>query len=95
MFDIGFTEMLLIALIALVVLGPERLPKVARKLGGLVRQSRQMFYKFQHELSKETEGLDQGIKSGINKLQHDVKDVEKDVKAFFTSKPDHLEDNEE
>jgi sec-independent protein translocase protein TatB len=33
MFDIGFSEMLMIAVIALVVLGPERLPRVARQVG--------------------------------------------------------------
>ena len=35
MFDVGFSELVLIALVALVVLGPERLPKAAR-LAGLV-----------------------------------------------------------
>ena len=33
MFDIGFTEMMIIAVVALVVIGPERLPKVARQAG--------------------------------------------------------------
>ena len=33
MFDLGFSELLLIAVVALVVLGPERLPKVARQAG--------------------------------------------------------------
>jgi sec-independent protein translocase protein TatB len=35
MFDVGFSEMLVIAVIALIVIGPERLPKVARTLGHL------------------------------------------------------------
>ncbi|MGH8649081.1 MAG: twin-arginine translocase TatA/TatE family subunit, partial [Burkholderiales bacterium] len=33
MFDIGFSELLVIAVVALIVIGPERLPKVARTLG--------------------------------------------------------------
>jgi len=33
MFDIGFSEMIVIAIVALVVIGPERLPKVARTAG--------------------------------------------------------------
>jgi len=33
MFDIGFSEMMVIAVVALVVLGPERLPRVARQAG--------------------------------------------------------------
>ena len=36
MFDIGFSEMIVIAIIALVVLGPEKLPRVARTAGHLV-----------------------------------------------------------
>lgn len=36
MFDIGFTELMLIAVVALIVLGPERLPKVARTAGHLL-----------------------------------------------------------
>ncbi|MBI3901390.1 MAG: twin-arginine translocase subunit TatB [Nitrosomonadales bacterium] len=35
MFDIGFSEMVVIAVVALIVIGPERLPKVARTLGHL------------------------------------------------------------
>ncbi|WP_308444354.1 Sec-independent protein translocase subunit TatA/TatB, partial [Laribacter hongkongensis] len=36
MFDISFGEMLLIGIVALVVIGPEKLPSVARTLGALV-----------------------------------------------------------
>jgi sec-independent protein translocase protein TatB len=35
MFDIGFSEMLVIAIVALIVIGPQRLPKVDRTLGHL------------------------------------------------------------
>lgn len=35
MFDIGFSEIVVIAVVALIVIGPERLPKVARTLGHL------------------------------------------------------------
>ncbi|MDO9243637.1 MAG: Sec-independent protein translocase protein TatB, partial [Rhodocyclaceae bacterium] len=36
MFDIGFTELMLIALVGLIVIGPERMPKVARTVGHLL-----------------------------------------------------------
>ena len=36
MFDIGFSELMLIGIVALIVIGPERLPKVARTLGHLL-----------------------------------------------------------
>lgn len=36
MFDIGFTELMVIALVGLIVIGPERMPKVARTVGHLL-----------------------------------------------------------
>lgn len=36
MFDVGFSEMIVIAVVALIVLGPERLPKAARTAGQLI-----------------------------------------------------------
>lgn len=43
MFGIGFTELLIILVIALVVVGPERLPGLARQLGSFVREIRKMY----------------------------------------------------
>ncbi len=42
MFDIGFGEMIALAIIALIVFGPEHLPKVAADAGRMLRQLRQM-----------------------------------------------------
>ena len=36
MFDVSFSEMMVIAIVALIVIGPEKLPKVARTIGALV-----------------------------------------------------------
>lgn len=43
MFGIGFTELLIILVIALLVVGPERLPGMARQLGHFVREIRKMY----------------------------------------------------
>ena len=58
MFGAGWTEMLIIGIVALVVIGPKDLPVVMRKLGRVVRTVRRMGEEFQSELSKTT-GLDQ------------------------------------
>lgn len=53
MFDIGFGELLLIAVVALIVLGPERLPKAARFAGLWVRRARAQWYSVKAELERE------------------------------------------
>ncbi len=53
MFDIGFWELVLVFVIALVVLGPERLPGAARQVGQWVRRIRGLAYVAQQELERE------------------------------------------
>lgn len=53
MFDFGFSEMLVVALVALVVLGPERLPKAARFAGLWIRRARAQWYSVRSELERE------------------------------------------
>ena len=53
MFDIGFSELLIVAVVALVVLGPERLPKAARFAGLWVRRARAQWYSVKAELERE------------------------------------------
>ncbi|QDQ74138.1 twin-arginine translocase subunit TatB [Pseudoluteimonas lycopersici] len=53
MFDIGFSELVVIALVALVVLGPERLPKAARFAGLWVRRARAQWYAVKSEFEQE------------------------------------------
>ena len=53
MFDIGFSELLIIAVVALLVLGPERLPRAARMAGLWVRRARAQWYSVQADLERE------------------------------------------
>lgn len=53
MFDFSFGEMLVVALVALVVLGPERLPKAARFTGLWVRRARAHWFSMKAELENE------------------------------------------
>ncbi len=85
MFDIGFSEMLIIAVVALVVLGPERLPKVARQAGqwmGKLRRyvddvksdiNRQMeleeLRRLQTEVQQAASGLESSVRSAMSETQ--------------------------
>lgn len=53
MFDIGFLELAIIAGIALIVLGPERLPGAARTVGRYIGQARRMVGNFQRQIEQE------------------------------------------
>lgn len=53
MFDIGFTELLIVGIVALIVLGPERLPRAARMLGLALRRARAQWHSVKAELERE------------------------------------------
>ncbi len=58
MFDIGFGELFVCFVVALVVLGPERLPKVARTVGRWTGQARSYMRNLSTELERETHAAD-------------------------------------
>jgi Tat protein translocase TatB subunit len=53
MFEVGFTELLVIFALALVVLGPERLPRLASQVGRWVGRARAMARQFRDQLEAE------------------------------------------
>lgn len=53
MFDIGFSELLLILVVALVVVGPERLPRLARTAGMYIGRMRRMVASVQADVQRE------------------------------------------
>lgn len=53
MFDVGLSELMLIGVVALVVLGPERLPRAARMAGALLRRMRTSLSALQQDLERE------------------------------------------
>ena len=70
MFDIGTGELGLIALIALLVLGPERLPGAARTAGALLRKARQSWNNVREEIERElaAEELKASMKKAAQEL---------------------------
>ena len=84
MFDISWTEFLLIGVVALVVIGPKELPAVLRTLGQWTRRARSMAADFQgqfQEAMREAEMAD--LKKQVDDIAHDIKSYDplKDVRA--------------
>lgn len=78
MFDIGFSEMIVIAVVALVVIGPERLPKVARTLGHLFGRMQRYVNDVKSDISREME-LEE-----LRKLQATVEDAARAIETSVT-----------
>lgn len=79
MFDIGFSELLLVLVIGLVVLGPERLPVAVRTVAGWIRTLRAMAASVQSELSQELklqelqDSLKKAEEAGLKNLTPEIK----------------------
>lgn len=69
MFDLGLTKLALIGVVALIVIGPEKLPKVARMAGSLFGRAQRYINQVKSEVSREIE-LDE-----LRKMQQDVKEA--------------------
>jgi len=78
MFDIGFSELLLIAIVALVVLGPERLPKAARFAGLWVRRARAQWDSVKQELERELEAEE--LKRNLHIVQASLREAESQLR---------------
>jgi sec-independent protein translocase protein TatB len=93
MFDISWTEFLLIGVVALIVIGPKELPGVMRTMGQWTRKIRSMAGDFQNQfqeamreaemadLKKEVDDMAQGIKDGI-KNYDPLKEVRENVESI-------------
>ncbi len=77
MFDVGFAELFLLSLIGLLVLGPERLPAVARTVGGFVRKARASWASLRHTIEMELAEAD--IAEPIKKANEEFKKIGKDL----------------
>ena len=90
MFDIGFSEILVIAVVALIVIGPERLPKVARTLGHLVARMQRYVGDVKADIAREMEIEE------LRKLQasmHDAaRSIQQSVQAEISSAHSELND---
>jgi sec-independent protein translocase protein TatB len=79
MFDIGFSEMMIVAVVALVVLGPERLPRVARQAGQWLGKLQRYVSDVKSDINRQME-LEE-----LRKLQSEVKDAASNLEKSFKS----------
>jgi len=73
MFDIGFSELVVVAIVALIVIGPERLPKVARTMGHFFGRLQRYVNDVKSDISREMD-LDE-----LKRLQASVQDAARSI----------------
>lgn len=84
MFDFGFSEMLVIAVVALIVVGPQRLPKVARTAGHLLGRLQRYVSDVKADVSREMQ-LDE-----LKKLQQQVQEQARDLESSVRRQVDDV-----
>jgi sec-independent protein translocase protein TatB len=94
MFDIGLSELVVCGIVALVVIGPERLPKVARTLGVLFGRLQRYVTQVKADINREMDLAELGkvkseIESAARSFQGDIetqaRDVEREMREAQTS----------
>jgi sec-independent protein translocase protein TatB len=79
MFDLGFSELMVIALVALVVIGPERLPRVARTMGHLAGRLQRYVADVKADINREVE-LDE-----LRKMRDSMQSAASEMESSFNS----------
>ena len=103
MFDIGFTELFVIGVVALVVIGPERLPKVARTAGHLFGRLQRYVTQVKSDISREMELAELGkvksefegaarsfkadVESGAAQAEREFRDVQAAIDRELVEEP--------
>ncbi len=77
MFNIGFGELVLIGVIALVFIGPKQIPEVARVLGNFIRDIKRASNELQKQITLPSESVEK-IKSDLTSRVQKVLDEKKD-----------------
>ena len=76
--SLSFAEILTIAVVILIIFGPDRLPEFARKLGDFVSKARRATQQFSQDISGEfsdsTEPL-RSVQADLEGIKHDIKKV--------------------
>ena len=95
MFDIGFSEMIVIGLVALIVIGPERLPRVARTLGHLAGRLQRYVADVKADINREIEleelrKMRDSMHQAASEMQKAASDVQSSVDSELSKTADEL-----
>ncbi len=100
MFEIGWTELLVVAVVAIVVIGPKDLPRAMRIVGQWTGRMKRMARDFQNQFNeavreadledvkKDVEEIGKGMRADINKIDAGVRDDMKKIDAGLQVPPD-------
>jgi sec-independent protein translocase protein TatB len=97
-FDVGFSELMVIAVVALIVIGPERLPRVARTLGHLFGRLQRYVNDVKADINREIEleelrkfkttfedaarGFESSVNTTVNSVQAEVNKTESELNSL-------------
>ncbi len=93
MFDVGLSELMVIAVVALIVIGPERLPKVARTTGLLLGRLQRYVSDVKADINREIQldelkKMQQQVTTQVNSLEasvtHEMREIESSVDSAAT-----------
>jgi sec-independent protein translocase protein TatB len=103
MFDIGFSELMVIGLVALIVIGPERLPRVARTLGHLAGRLQRYVADVKADINREVEleelrkmrdsvqqaasGIETSVRSELSRTEQELNAATGQIPAGATIEP--------
>jgi len=77
MFDVGFFEIIVIAVVILIVLGPERLPEAAKKMAFFIRKIRSWVYSIKAEMNLQDDSYD-----SFREAKREFTDFKTDMRQF-------------
>lgn len=86
MFDIGFSEIFMILVIALMVVGPERLPSLARKVGGFIGKAKRSFEHIKREVASEFETEELNKQLSKSNIFKETKEAAEELKNLINDK---------
>lgn len=98
MFDVAFSELVVIAIVALIVIGPEKLPKVARTLGALAGRMQRYVASVKADIEREMQfedlqKLQQEIRQGANQIKSEVTRAQSDIESGIMNQAHEVENS--